>query len=123
MKAFLSHQAFYETATRAYFFPVKLKCRHFYHLVEKMTETKTVKISKETYNKLSEVAGELQMKLKRPVSLDEAVWYLLSLKKRGKRTRITDLAGSWDMSSEEWTEIKASLTEAWRKWKLSETKS
>jgi hypothetical protein len=63
------------------------------------------------------------MKLKRPVSLDEAVWYLLSLKKRGKRTRITDLAGSWDMSSEEWTEIKASLTEAWRKWKLSETKS
>jgi len=88
-----------------------------------VTEAKTIKISKETYAKLSEVAGELQMRLKRPVSLDEAMRYLLSLKLREKSVRITDLAGSWDMSDEEWTEIKASLTEAWKKWKPPEIKS
>lgn len=80
-----------------------------------MTEAKTVKISKETYAKLSEIAGELQIKLKRPVSLDEAMKYLLSL--RGKGVKITDLAGSLDISEEELAEIKASLAEAWRKWR------
>ncbi|MGC9086939.1 MAG: hypothetical protein ACP5IT_12170, partial [Thermoproteota archaeon] len=79
-----------------------------------MTETKTIKISKETYAKLSEIAGELQTKLKRPVSLDEAMRYLFSLRRRKKGIKITDLAGSWDMSDEEWAEIRASLTEVWR---------
>ncbi|MEM2057548.1 MAG: hypothetical protein QW542_04280 [Thermoproteota archaeon] len=88
-----------------------------------MTEAKTIKISKETYVKLSKVAGELQIRFKRPVSLDEAMNYLLSLKRGGKRLKITDLAGSWDMSDEEWVEIRASLTEAWRKWKAPETSS
>lgn len=50
------------------------------------------------------------MRLRRPVSLDEAMKYLISLK--GKGVRITDLAGSWDISEEELMEIKASLTEA-----------
>mgnify|MGYP001122945799 CR=1 FL=1 len=83
-----------------------------------MTEVKTVKISRETYARLSEIAGELQMKLKRPVSLDEAVRHLITLK--GKGIRITDLAGSWDVSEDELAEIKASLREAWRKWRLPE---
>ena len=83
-----------------------------------MSETKTVKISKETYAKLSEIAGELQMRLKHPVSLDEAMGYLISL--RGKGAKITDLAGSWDISDEELAEIKASLTEAWKRWKIPE---
>jgi len=83
-----------------------------------MTEVKTVKISKETYARLSEIAGELQIKLKRPVSLDEAVRHLITLK--GKGVRITDLAGSWDISDDELAEIKASLREAWRKWRLPE---
>jgi hypothetical protein len=81
-------------------------------------QTKTVKISKETYAKLSEIAGELQMRLKRPVSLDEAMEYLISL--RGKGTKVTDLAGSWDISDEELAEIKASQTEAWKRWRLPE---
>jgi len=80
-----------------------------------VSETKTVKISKETYAKLSEVAGELQMKLRRPVSLDEAMEYLISLK--GKGAKISDLAGSWDVSDDELAEIKASLSEAWKRWK------
>lgn len=91
---------------------------YFFHLVAKMTETKTVKISKETYSKLSEIAGELQTRLKRPVSLDEAMKYLISV--RGKGKRITDLAGSWDISDAELAEIKASLTEAWKRWRPTE---
>jgi len=83
-----------------------------------MTEVKTVKISKETYARLSEIAGELQIRLKRPVSLDEAMRYLISLK--GKGVKITDLAGSWDVSDEEVAEIRASLAEAWKKWRLPE---
>jgi predicted CopG family antitoxin len=81
-----------------------------------VSKTKTVKISKETYAKLSEVAGGLQMRLKRPVSLDEAMEYLINL--RGKGAKISDLAGSWDISDEELAEIKASLSEAWKRWKL-----
>jgi len=84
-----------------------------------MTDVKTVKLSKETYARLSEIAGELQIRLKRPVSLDEAMRYLISLK--GKGVKITDLAGSWDVSEEEVAEIRASLAEAWKKWRLPET--
>jgi len=58
------------------------------------------------------------MKLKRPVSLDEALRYLIAL--RGKGVRISDLAGSWDVSEEEVAEIRASLKEAWKKWRLPE---
>lgn len=83
-----------------------------------MTEVKTVKISKETHAHLSEIAGELQIKLKRPVSLDEALRYLIRLK--GKGVKITDLAGSWDVSDEEAAEMLASLAEAWKKWRLPE---
>jgi len=83
-----------------------------------VTEAKTVKISKETYTRLSEIAGRLQMELKRPVSLDEALRHLISLGVKG--TKITDLAGSWDVSEEELVEIRASLTEAWRRWRLPE---
>ena len=84
-----------------------------------MPETKTVKISKETYAKLSEVAGGLQMRLKRPVSLDEAMEYLISL--RGKGAKISDLACSWDVSDEELAEIKASLSEAWKRWRIAKS--
>ena len=66
---------------------------YFFYLVSPVTETKTIKISKEMYAKLSEIAGELQMRLKRPVSLDEAMKYLISLKEKG--AKITDLDGSF----------------------------
>ncbi|MEM2823634.1 MAG: hypothetical protein QXF69_06000 [Thermofilaceae archaeon] len=85
------------------------------YTVEKVT-WKNVKVSEETYSELSKVAGELQARFKRPVSLDEALRYLLSLRKRRRRLKITDLAGSWDMSEEEWVEIKASLERAWKRW-------
>lgn len=78
-------------------------------------KTKTIKVGSETYGRLCEVAGELQKELKRPISLEEAVKHLISLRERG--VKITDLAGSWEITDEELTEIKHSLTEAWRRWR------
>jgi len=79
-----------------------------------MAELKAIKVSKETYAKLNEIAGELQSKLKRPVSIDEAMKYLMKEKEKGKK--ITDLAGSWNITDKELEQIKLSISEAWTKW-------
>ncbi|MCW4006762.1 MAG: hypothetical protein NWF04_09275 [Candidatus Bathyarchaeota archaeon] len=81
-----------------------------------MVETKTIKVSKETYAELSGIAGELQVKLKRPVSLDEAIKHLARRKKRV--TKISDLAGSWDVSDQEAKEIEEAIEGSWEKWSL-----
>lgn len=81
-----------------------------------MTELKAVKVSKETYAELSAIAGELQVKLRRPVSIEEAMKHLIKRSKKGKR--ITDLGGLWkDVSDEEADEIEASISKAWKTWK------
>lgn len=79
-----------------------------------MTELKAIKVSKETYAKLNEIAGELQTRLKRPVSIEEAMKYLIKEKEKGKK--ITDLAGSWNITDKELDKIKTSISEAWKKW-------
>lgn len=73
--------------------------------------TKSIKLSEDVYKKLVELAGKLQIELKKPVSIEDAIRYLL-------RKRISDLAGSWDISEEEVEEIKASLEKGWKNWKL-----
>ena len=78
-------------------------------------ELKAIKISKETYSELSAIAGELQIKRKRPVSMDEAMKYLIRRSRKGKK--ISDLAGSWIMSDSEAEEIKTSIVKAWETWK------
>jgi len=78
-----------------------------------MAKAKTIKVGKEIYEKLCEVAGELQVKLKHPVSLDEALEYLL----REKKLKISDFAGAWIMTEEEEGEILKSLREGWLRWK------
>jgi hypothetical protein len=78
-------------------------------------ELKAIKISKETYSELSAIAGELQIKRKRPVSLDEAMKYLIRRSRKGKK--ISDLAGSWSMSEVEAEEVEASIAKAWETWK------
>lgn len=83
-----------------------------------MTELKAIKVSKETYSQLNKIAGELQTKLKRPVSIEEAMKYLIKRKEKGKK--ISDLAGSWKLTDREHKEIKNSLDESWKKWKLTE---
>jgi predicted CopG family antitoxin len=86
--------------------------------VYKVIETRSIKVSKETYAELSEIAGELQIKLKRPVSIDEAIRHVT--KRRKKRAKISDLAGSWDMSDEEAEQIKAAIDKSWEKWRSQE---
>jgi predicted CopG family antitoxin len=78
-----------------------------------MAKAKTIKVGKEIYEKLCEVAGELQVKLKHPVSLDEALEYLL----KEKKLKISDFAGAWIMTEEEEGEILKSLREGWLRWK------
>jgi len=73
-------------------------------------------VEERTYRRLSQASGRLQVMLGRPVSLDEAIWYLLNgVKEEG---RISDLAGSWDMSESEAREIERVLRDGWKCWKL-----
>jgi predicted transcriptional regulator len=81
-------------------------------------EVKTVKVSKETYAKLNEIAGELQIKLRRSVSIEEAMKDLI--KRREKGRKISDLAGSWNITDAEFKEIKTSIAESWKKWNIIE---
>lgn len=77
--------------------------------------TKTVRISEKVYNLLFEIAGQLQASLKRPVSVNETIEILI---KRFKMNKVSDLAGSWEVSDEEVEKIRKSLREGWRKWSL-----
>lgn len=79
-----------------------------------VTGSKSVKVSRETYSRLCEVAGELQVRLKRPVSLDEAVEYLM----KGKELRVSDFAGGWSMGDDEEEEILEGLRRVWSGWKF-----
>ena len=72
--------------------------------------TKSIKLSEDTYKKLVEIAGKLQAELKKPVSIEDAIKYLL-------KRRISNLAGSWDLSNDEVQAIKKSLNEGWKAWK------
>ncbi len=90
---------------------------YFYHQVMSVpSELKAIKISKETYAELSAIAGQLQIETKRPISIDEALRYLIRRSKKGKK--ISDLAGSWNMSDSEAEEVKSSIAKAWGTWKL-----
>jgi hypothetical protein len=89
---------------------------YFYHWCCDVTaELKAVKISKETYSELCAIAGELQIKRKRSVSIDEAMKYLIRRSRKGKK--ISDLAGSWSMNEAEAEEVKESIAKAWDTWK------
>lgn len=78
-----------------------------------LSNVKAIKVSKETYAKLSEIAGELQVKLRRPVSIEEAMKDLIKRKEKGRK--ISDLAGSWKITEAEFKEIKTSINESWQK--------
>ena len=71
--------------------------------------TKSIKISQNTYEKLVEFAGYLQSKQKRKISIDETIKYLL-------RKRISNFSESWEMSDEEYEELKKKIGEVWKTW-------
>lgn len=75
---------------------------------------KAIKIREETYENLNMLIGDLMKELKRPVSMDEALRYLLNTRKN----RPSRFAGSWSMDDEEVRRIKGELKESWKRWEL-----
>ncbi|MBI4257727.1 MAG: hypothetical protein HY619_02115 [Thaumarchaeota archaeon] len=73
----------------------------------------TVKVSERTYRKLNELAGKLRTRLGKPVSLDEALDYIMNETK----PRPSDSAGTWSMTDEEEAKILKELEEHWSRWK------
>jgi len=79
---------------------------------------RSIRIDEKIYRRLCEHAGKLQAKKKRPVSIDEAISDLI-MKAYPKLNKISDLAGSWDVTNEEIESIMWFLREGWRKWKTT----
>jgi len=73
---------------------------------------KAIKISEENYKWLVQLSGEMQKQQGKPVSIDKAITMM-------KREKISDLAGSWEMSDKEAETIYKKLSEGWKKWKIS----
>ncbi len=72
--------------------------------------TKAIKVSEESYRLLCERAGSLQQELGEFVSLDRALSLTL------RKTMVSDLAGSWNMTDKEKDEFLASLKKGWVLW-------
>ncbi len=75
---------------------------------------KTIKIRDETYENINVFIGDLMKELKRPVSMDEAIRYLL----KSRRNKPSQFAGGWKMDEKELEKIKSELKESWKKWEL-----
>ena len=75
---------------------------------------KTIKIRDETYENINVLIGDLMKELKRPVSIDEALRYLLKCRKN----RPSTFAGGWKMDEVEIEKIKSELKESWKRWEL-----
>lgn len=72
----------------------------------------TVKVSKETYERLNELAGELRARLRRPVSMDE----VLDSTMKARNPRPSDFAGTFVMTDREVNEISRELSRFWSRW-------
>jgi len=98
-------------------YTMKILCKGNINIIEekmKMEETKTIKISPKIYAELHAFTGLLSERLKRRVSIDDALEDLLS---HAHRNKPSDFAGAWVMSDKEEEEIKESLKELWETWK------
>ncbi|VVB55548.1 Uncharacterised protein [uncultured archaeon] len=86
------------------------------HNVDKVVNVpyKTIKIRDETYENINVLVSDLMKELKRPVSIDEALRYLLKCRKNKPST----FAGAWKMDEVEIEEIKKELKESWKRWEL-----
>ena len=78
---------------------------------------KTIKIKDDTYENINVIIGELRKEFKRPVSVDEALKYLMRMK-NSRKTRPSKFAGSWKMDDKEAEAIKKDLKESWKTWEL-----
>jgi predicted CopG family antitoxin len=80
-----------------------------------MEEAKAIKISPRVYAELKIFKELLSTRLKRHVSINDALEDLLS---RVDRKKPSDFAGAWVMSDDEEREIKESLRKLWKTWKV-----
>ena len=78
--------------------------------------SKTVKISNENYVWLVHLAAELQKRYSKQISFDEVI----STLKEGKikSNKISDLAGSWNISEKEAEKMKKNMRKRWKKWEI-----
>jgi predicted CopG family antitoxin len=75
---------------------------------------KTIKIRDETYENINVLIGDLMKELKRPVSMDEAIRYLL----KSRKNKPSQFAGGWKMDEKELEKIRSELKENWKRWEL-----
>jgi acyl dehydratase len=73
----------------------------------------TIKVSRETYERLNEMAGELRMRFHRPVSMDE----VLDSAMKARSLRPSDFAGTVVMTDREAHEISRELSRFWSRWR------
>ncbi|MEK6909211.1 MAG: antitoxin VapB family protein [Nanoarchaeota archaeon] len=78
--------------------------------------SKTIKISEDNYRKLLEIATEIQKIKGKKASFDDAINDLAS--KNVKKMKLSELAGSWKMTDEEWKNIRNELKRGWKRWKI-----
>jgi predicted CopG family antitoxin len=78
--------------------------------------TKTIHVNEDIYKRLFKVAEQLQTEMKHSVSVDEAIEILMGNFRL--KNKISDLAGTWDISEEEVETIKKSIKDGWRRWKI-----
>lgn len=74
----------------------------------------TVKVREKTYRTLNEIAGKLRARLQRPVSVDEAIDFVM----RQHKLKPSDFAGSLSLTNEEEAQILNGLKEFWSEWKF-----
>ena len=72
----------------------------------------SIKISEENYRRLASLSGRLREMHGKPVSINEAIGFLYSNKK------LSDLAGTWNMSDDEARLFMSDLKSGWKKWSL-----
>ena len=74
----------------------------------------TVKVSGKTYQTLNEIADRLRSRLRRPVSVEEALGFVL----RQGKLRPSGCAGTFSLTDEEEREIRKTIEEFWSRRKL-----
>lgn len=74
----------------------------------------SIRISKENYDWLNEISGELRKKEKKPISIDDALSYLNLRKKK----RLSDIGGSLSMNDEEVKTFNKNISRGWKNWRI-----
>ena len=79
-------------------------------------ESKTIKVSEETYRWLARLAAEVQKARGTSISFDEALSTLKPLK--GGKSVLLGVAGTWKMNDAEAEEFEKENKKLWKTWKL-----